>query len=86
MREKNISIILVVSNDLVKKYFWYIKVCTYSSNLSALLEVWTGHRLLHRGRARPGRLGPPPRLPLLTCRHPHIRPTLTLGCRPVGCT
>lgn len=29
MREKNISIILVVSNGLVKKYFWYRKVCAY---------------------------------------------------------
>lgn len=33
-KKKKISnMVLIVSSGLVKKYFWYIKACTYSSNL-----------------------------------------------------
>ena len=36
--------VLIVSSGLVKKYFWYIKACTYSSNLGEAPHCKSGTR------------------------------------------
>lgn len=60
MRKKFSSIILVVLNGLVKKYFWYRKVCTYSSNESGLGK---GYCVMAGPRPPEQAPPPPPRLP-----------------------
>ena len=43
-KKKISNMVLIVSSGLVKKYFWYIKACTYSSNLGEAPHCKSGTR------------------------------------------
>ena len=52
-KKKISNMVLIVSSGLVKKYFWYIKACTYSSNLGQAPHCKSGTRAEGPGSLAP---------------------------------